>query len=246
MTNYVFIGDIHSQSNHLKNAVNWVQQNVEDYFIIFLGDIFDSRTEFSDSYEVYQIIRELESNQRAIVIQSNHQDKLIRYLKGNPVNLNYGIDRTIEDFGYNTDNHLIDKEELLQWLQSMPYCVAIKDSDGLEYRAAHACFPMKVYVPNQYEGVYCVNEVSRKSKDKVLYGPHRGSENSRIQWWNDLNDEKYDYYRNWVRVAGHYHTVCENIENGSLVIDAGCGKDDGKLAIYLVNEKTIKTFSGDT
>ena len=74
MTNYVLIGDVHSQSQNMNRAVSWIDKNVENPHIIQLGDLFDSRNSFSDSVGVYKTIQQL--GDKITVIQSNHQWKL--------------------------------------------------------------------------------------------------------------------------------------------------------------------------
>jgi hypothetical protein len=164
-------------------------------------------------------------------LQSNHQDKLIRYLKGNNVSATHGLDRTIEDFG----NSSVDMYEMLDWLQSLPYGVVFKDKFDVEYRCAHAYFSSKIFVPNEYSGEYEVQLASKHTKSKFIYG--LTVNNSRLLWWENSSELP------WIRVAGHYHTV--NIDydfSKSLVLDAECGCDGGRLCVYDVNNRQNYLF----
>jgi hypothetical protein len=141
--NFALIGDIHSQISKLERALDFCYVN--NLCPIFLGDIFDSRCSTSDSVGVYRMIREAELKINAIVLQSNHQNKFIRWLKGNKILPNHGLERTIDDFlignyGEITTAH-VEKEELLEWLENLPYGVIFRDKNLQEYRAAHAYFP---------------------------------------------------------------------------------------------------------
>lgn len=228
MKNYVLVGDIHSQSTKLLNALDTIQRTIENYHIIFLGDIFDSRTTFSDSVKVFHTIFNLKS---CTVLQSNHQNKLIRYLKGNDVTLNHGLDRTVHEF----ENSTISKTGLLSWLESFPYGVVFKDQTGLEYRCSHAYFSSRLFVPMEYENEYHISLVNRKTEAKCLYGLRKDSD--RIQWWRENNENS------WIRVAGHYHTIHIDLENTkSLVLDGECGSDGGALVVYDVNKQTMFCF----
>lgn len=237
--NYVLVGDIHSQSNKLESALNWIQSSIENYHIIFLGDVFDSRNDFSDSVGVYNIVRDLENKGVATTIQSNHQYKLLRYYKGNKISISNGIDKTIEDF--NKDSS-INTSEVYSWLESLPYGVVFYDKFNTQYRAAHAYFPsdFKIPWPHNFDEIYKIYEVNRKTRDQAIYGPHRKLNETgtteRIEWWKENRD------RRWIRVAGHYHTICEDFNTNSLVLDGGCGVDGGMLVAYDVNSKTLKTF----
>ena len=231
MKNYVLVGDIHSQYHQLTEALTFVKNNIENYHIIFLGDLFDSRVDYSNSLGVYETVRSLQESGLCTVLQSNHQDKHIRHLKGNNVFLNNGLDTTIKDFS----NSSISKEELLSWLNSFPYGIVFRDKDNLEYRCAHAYFSSRILVPNDYEDEYLLTLVSKHTKSKCLYGPV--TNNQRIEWWNEESPHS------WIRVAGHYHTVHIDLEKTkSLVLDAECGSDNGKLCIYNVNAKTAHYF----
>jgi DNA integrity scanning protein DisA with diadenylate cyclase activity len=73
---YAIIGDVHSDAKKLKRALDYAKEH--ELKVILLGDLFDSRCDYSDSVKVYELVK----NSGAIVLQSNHQEKLIRYLKG--------------------------------------------------------------------------------------------------------------------------------------------------------------------
>ena len=233
MTNYVIIGDIHSQKANFQRALDWIDKNVENPHIVQLGDVFDSRNSYSDSVGVYKTIQQL--GDKITVIQSNHQWKLYRYLIGNNVTLNGSISQTIKEF----EDSDVSIEELKLWLENLPFAVAFKDENNLEYRAAHAFFNRRLYVPHEYSGVHCINEVTRKSRDNCLYGLIRRAEdqNERVVWWNEKNDSEF------IRVAGHYHTIYYSQTNKNLVLDGGCGGEDGgTLPIFVTNSQTLLTF----
>lgn len=231
MKNYVLIGDIHSQYHQLTSALNFIQNNIEDYYIIFLGDVFDSRNYYSNSLGVYSQIQYLQQENKCVVLQSNHQNKHIRHLKGHSVYLNNGLDVTIKEF----NDAPVDKQTLIDWLNSFPYGIAFRDATGLEYRCAHAYFSSKLYVPPDYEGEYYITDVSKISRKKCLYGIIH--DNTRIEWWNKPSNN------NWIRVSGHYHRVhIDLIDTKSIVLDGECGDENGKLCIYNVNAKEVHYF----
>lgn len=231
MKNYVLVGDIHSQYLQLYNAFKYIQENIQDYHIIFLGDLFDSRTEYSNSLGVYELTRELQNQNKCTILQSNHQDKLIRYLKGNQVYLNNGLDITLEDF----KNSNVSNEELLEWLQSFSYGLVFKDKNNLEYRCSHAYFSSKFFVPEEYTDEFQIHVVSKQTKSKCLYGIIQ--DHQRVEWW------KQDSSHSWIRVAGHYHQVHIDLERTkSIVLDGECGSDNGKLYIYDVNSQQSHFF----
>lgn len=229
--NYVLVGDIHSQANKLKDALSYIKNNVGDSKIIFLGDIFDSKHDHSDSALVYQLVREAENEYNAITIQSNHQDKLIRYLKGNRIELNNGLDKTV----YELTQHNLLGDEIYDWLIRQSFGVVFRDELGLEYRCAHAYFSSDVKVLS-YDNHYLVRALTLRHKHEFLYGL-QDSKKRRMNWWENDNS-----HQDYVRVAGHYKTIYTNLENKSLILDSCCGDQDGVLSIYNVNKRTLHQF----
>jgi hypothetical protein len=233
MTNYVFIGDVHSQLSKLSQAVEWIDNNVKDYHIIQGGDLFDSRTEESDSLGVYNLVRSL--GDRITVLHSNHHLKLQKFLqheKSIDQSLTSLI-RTVNDFDFENNENL--KQAVLEWLNGLPYGVAFK-TDEMEYRACHAYWYKKLYVPQDYDSLYHIHDVSSKAKGQMLYGiSRRGPDNTneRILWWQSNDPQYFDEY---VRVSFHYHTVSIDPfgKKGRkhLVLDGSCGDDYGSLIAY--------------
>lgn len=229
--NYVLIGDIHSQAKNLENALSFIRKNIQDAKVIFLGDIFDSKNDYSNSYSVYCLIREAEQDLNAIVLQSNHQDKLIRFIRGSNIELNNGLDKTIADFV----NQNVSHEELYDWLIRQAFGYVFRDQQGLEFRCAHAYFNSKVNIQD-YRTEYYVRALSRHHKHDFLYGL-QDSKKNRINWWEYINNQN-----TFVRVAGHYKTVYTDLYNKSLILDSCCGDDGGKLSIYHVNARKLYQF----
>lgn len=238
---YAFIGDIHSQIAPLELAVDYCRSH--NLTPIFLGDLFDSRMETSNSVEVYRLVKRLQEEMNAIVLRSNHQNKFERYARGNNVRVEGEFSRTLQDFAEAN----ISVEEVAEWLNTFPYGVVFRDSTNKEYRCAHAMFPSWVVVP-RYDTMYFVEQVTSKARDYMLYGPRVAGavwpdEETRVFWW-----EK-ESARDWVRVAGHYHTVV--ISDKNLVLDGQMGgsvKPDfdpstARLCLWDVEARNLVTFS---
>lgn len=229
--NYVLIGDVHSQAKNLESALSFIRKNIKDSKVIFLGDLFDTKNSYSDSHHVYELVREAENDLNAIILQSNHQDKLIRHLKGNNIDLNNGLDKTISDLS----NHSVSFEELFSWLIHQPFGVAFKDKFDCEFRCAHAYFNEEVNV-SDYKEIHKVWALNRVHKHQFLYGIQDEKRN-RINWW----DRKVSH-QSFIRVAGHYKTIYVNFRNKSIVLDSCCGDSNGVLSIYDVNSRKIHQF----
>jgi hypothetical protein len=230
MTETFLIGDVHSQADNLERALAHVlNSGGESARVIFLGDLFDSRCATSQSAEVYGIVRSFQDAYGATVLNSNHQDKLRRYLSGSPVRVDLvpELGRTIREF----EETNIDRDELLGWLESCPYGYVFNDSSGREYRCAHAYFPSWV----EPDGAVVTGEgLPRKARDLMLYGKRDHETKQRVRWW------EHESRVPWTRVSGHYH--CVHLSERSLVLDGQCGNEGGQLPVYEVNAGRLTYF----
>lgn len=231
----ILIGDVHSQAAKLDNALSYIaNKSGERALVIFLGDLFDSRCGTSDSAEVYGLVRTFQDSYGAVVLNSNHQDKLRRFLSGNPVAINRvpELGRSIREF----EESNINRDELLKWLESCPYGYIFKDANMREYRCAHAYFPSWVGGPidERHGRAVFGDDLVRKAKDLMLYGKKDHATNQRVRWWED--DRTFP----WVRVAGHYH--CVHVSDSALVLDGCCGNEGGQLPVYEVNARRLTYF----
>ncbi len=230
--NFALISDVHSQAHLLKLALEYC--NEYKLTPLFLGDLFDSRVENSDSVSVYRQVKEQIEINSAICIQSNHQNKLIRYISGNNVFVGEDLQKTLEDF--NQAN--ISLREIYEFLNPMPYGVVFRDKNQIEYRVAHAYFSSRIEIP-EYED-FCLiydDRLNKSTKSTMLYGPIEREERKRIEWW------KNNRTRDYVLVSGHYHITC--INENTLVLDPECGSCGGALGLYDVNNKVLRKFYDD-
>lgn len=229
MTNFALISDVHSQAHLLSLALEYCSSH--NLTPLFLGDLFDSRVEKTDSVSVYKQVKNQVENNSAICIQSNHQNKFIRYIKGNSVYIGEDLQKTLNDF---SDSD-ISLEEVYDFLINMPYGVVFKDNNGIEYRVAHAYFSSRIQIP-EYENYCLIHEdrLNKSTKSTMLYGPIDRQNKIRIEWWNTCKNNDY------VLVSGHYHTTF--INENAIVLDPECGSEGGSLGVYDVNSKILKKF----
>jgi hypothetical protein len=226
---FALISDVHSQAHLLKLALEYCSNH--NLTPLFLGDLFDSRVENSNSVSVYQQVKEQIENNSAICIQSNHQNKLLRYIKGNNVFVGEDLQKTLDDF----KKANISLDEVYKFLNAMPYGVVFKDKNQKEYRVAHAYFSSRIEVP-EYDNFYSIYEdrLNKSTKSVMLYGPVLREDGQRVEWWK--NNRTQDY----VMVSGHYHII--HINKNSIVLDPECGSPGGALGLYDVNNKVLKKF----
>ena len=233
----IIIGDIHSQHQRLEAAIVWCCQEFANPYFCLLGDVWDARLDnheknyppYSDPAATFWLVKNALLS--GVLLQSNHQDKLKRYLAHdlagttpNPVTVNSGLQYTIAQF----INHLTveEKQEIHDWLAALPYHVVI-DSYDLQHDSmtsflcSHAYFNTAANLQNP----------SKRHKQEALYGL-LDDDNKRVDWWSDDNPISfYGLAENAVRVAGHYHEVFRG--KNQRVIDGGCGSTGGVLTIHV-------------
>ena len=187
----LIISDLHNRYKALQDIINDVWDCKED--IIFLGDINDNSHPHDKNYsfiKTYGLVRLLVDSGKAQLLASNHQDKLIRYLKGNPIKPSNGMQQTIVELAPCRSDY---KESLKTWLMNRPMVISLPGG----FTLAHA-------YPSEHYGV-------------CIYGPtiktegHRGA---RLNWWNceNLLPDFGECF-----ISGHYHTL--SIGDRHVVLD---------------------------
>lgn len=218
---YLFIGDTHSQASPLAKALAYA--NRQGLTPVLLGDLWDSRNGKDESFTVMRLV--LEYPAPLLLVQSNHQWSLLRFLLGKKQTTAH--DSTMKELkGY--------EEFLVPWLTSLPLGYILKDDNGVEYRVAHAYFPSHLQPPS---GVVHLGDVASKVRGRMLYGPREPGGARKLWWWEQ---ESSPSERGWVRVCGHYHEIFQGRK--SLIVDGSCGDPGGSLFGYNTRKKGMVNF----
>ena len=235
----VIIGDCHSQHQKIEAVLTWCEKEITNPYYVWLGDILDSRLDnhehnyppYSNPKAAFEMVQYTVLAGEGVLLQSNHQEKLQRWLKHdlagtktNPVTVNSDLQYTITQF----IDHLTieEKQEIHDWLAALPYHVVI-DSYDLQHNSqtsflcSHAYFNTAANLQNP----------SKRHKQEALYGL-LDDDNKRVDWWSEDNPISfYGLAENAVRVGGHYHLVHRGLYNR--VIDGGCGSTGGSLCVHI-------------
>lgn len=178
---YDFIGDIHGYFDELqimkkKLGYNDDWSHPDNRKMVFLGDLCDRGPK---SKEVMLDVLPAVRDGRALMVMGNHDDKLRRYLKGNPVT---PFDKSVT---YAMDE---DKEaaELIftVLLTAVPQTLLLSAEDDRPIHVSHAC-PYRQHM--------------RGPVDK---------DGERIKWWQTYNGELavfgHYHWEERPRLNGHY------------------------------------------
>lgn len=124
------ISDLHG---HYKETINALQQagydeNNDNHLLICCGDCFDRGEE---SLAIYQWLKTLVDNKKAIWIIGNHEPMFVSFLKGNTSPFNFihnGTSATIDDFNHRTKSFemfLLENDGKYMYMEDA-YCDFVK------------------------------------------------------------------------------------------------------------------------
>lgn len=117
----IIIGDVHGCFDEVQDLLKKVRYDSMNDRIIFTGDIVDRGPKSKE------IIEFVVSTPNVHMIMGNHENKLIRYLRGNPVSITDGLQETIDQLAPELKREA-NREELLFFLENLPYAIKLDDN----------------------------------------------------------------------------------------------------------------------
>ncbi len=198
------LGDIHGCCTALKNYFKEHPFNEQDAYI-FLGDYFDRGLE---NFETFKYISEISQNENVTLLIGNHEDKLYKYAYDDEYRLDFGINKTIEEFEQNG----LEKSEIrgfIKKLAQISYITFGKNTyllnhGGIPYIPAR---PLDFYSTNSF--IYGIGEYICNI-DEIYDNFMKNRENKIIQIHGHRNYHKikFDEYMYSLNLDG-------NIEHGN-------------------------------
>lgn len=169
---------------------------------VFVGDLTDRGR---SSGTVFSLVKDMVSAGSALLSRGNHDDKLMRWAKGNNIILNHGIDKTIEDL----ERLRIDKKSVYSFLNSTPMFLSL-DQDKLI--VVHGAW---------HNGFKDISPFNKKCRSWTLYAPTTGKTlpnglPDRIDWAIERKEKEP------LIVYGHQPYREPRVLNGTYGIDTGC------------------------
>lgn len=167
---------------------------------IFLGDIVD-RGPGSD--KVLELVMDMTDHGSALCIMGNHENKLMRKLRGNNVQVSHGLTQTLEQID-GRDQEFRDR--VLTFLNGMTTHYILDEG---KLAVAHAG------ITEEYQG-----RTSSSIRDFCMYGKTDGEKDAwglpnRLEWANE-------YRGKTLVVFGHTSTREPRWLNNTVNIDTGC------------------------
>jgi len=219
---YDIIGDCHgcfkTVTTLLEKLGYQEGKHSENRTLVFVGDLVDRGPQ---SLATVRLVKSL-VDQGHICIQGNHDNKFMRYLKGNEVKVSHGLQTTVDEV---LVDETFNKEETIEFIESLPLFVELDDN---KLAVAHASWKESL-------------RTAKKSyvKSTCLYGPTTGKldENGlpdRIDWPVQRESKDGDP----LIVYGHSIFGEVRFVNKTAGIDTGCG-EGGRLSALRYPEMEV-------
>jgi len=218
----VIVGDVHGCLPELMALVEKLRvDGLGDRKIIFVGDFADRGPSNAGALDY---IMNLCDTGQAMAVRGNHDDKLLRYLRGNNVKLAHGIFETVQQIEARTD--VVEfKSRLLKFLSDLPLYLVL---DGGKLVVSHAGIEDSMIGKDQHGAI----------RTFCLFGKITGKKDAngfpeRLDWGaSRVVDENSP----WI-VYGHTAKDEPYIINKTACVDTSCCFG-GKLTGFIYPEAT--------
>jgi protein phosphatase len=217
---YGIIGDIHGCLKEFEKIVKDIKRDYgKDCFIISVGDTVD-RGDYN--IETIEYCMHLYEEGNFIEVQSNHNYKFTRWLKGENVKISYGMQKTIQQFNNLPESKKFEiKERYLKYYSECPLYIIVNDDTIV----AHAGIKDDM-----------IGKKGSKVKDFVLYGETTGRFTKegfpeRIDWTKKRKvtpESKKIVYGHVVFREPYINNMCYGIDTGCVL--------GNKLTAYIPDE----------
>ncbi|MBJ6118102.1 polynucleotide kinase-phosphatase [Pontibacter sp. BT310] len=228
------IGDVHGCFDELLELLTTLGYSInlkqEEAFevqaphgrkVIFLGDLTDRGPK---SPEVLRLVMDMVNAGQALCIRGNHDDKLLRYLQGKNVNLDHGLDKTVQQLAATSSEF---KKEVEAFLDSL---IAHYVLDAGKLVVAHAGLPEEMH-----------GRAASAVRAFCLYGETTGEVD---EFGLPVRHDWAKNYRGKAMVV-YGHTPVPGIDwlNNTLNVDTGCVFGGRLTALRYPERETVSVDS---
>lgn len=203
------IGDVHGCYRELTKLIRKLGYKADEdgqWFhpenrkLVFVGDEVDRG---DDSVSTLKLIMKLCKDNIAYMVLGNHDDRLLRYLKGNNVEIKHGLETTAAELEKVDEE---TKKDMISFLESLPAYYMFDDGKLVCVHAG---------IKEHYLGKY-----TRSIRQFCLYGMTTGETNElgqpvRLDWAED-------YTGDTIIVYGHTPYLYVYKRNNAYCVDTGC------------------------
>lgn len=229
MNRYDIIGDIHGCYDELLQLIDELGYSMENDIPIhregrqlaFVGDAMDRGP---DSVKTLNFMFRLQDARKLIYSPGNHCNKFYRYAKGNPVQLQHGIETTVAELDQlSSEKHRYVLKRYIEFYDALPLYHSLNNKKLI---IAHAGIRENLLESTN----------RKKVRSFVLYGDTTG----------EIHPNGRPVRRNWAKhyhgqsfiVYGHTPVKEARFINNTVNIDTGC-VFGGQLTAFRYPEKEI-------
>jgi RNA ligase len=208
---FIVIGDPHGTYDEFKILVE--KEDKKDTAIVIVGDLFDKGDKIK---ELYDYVR---GNKNIFMVKGNHENKLLRYLKGRNVTISHGLDKTIKQMNL---THVDKHKDLRYWLESLPMVIKFNNNYVL-----HA-------------GINPKYSVLEQKREHLYYMRHLNPENASGSYRDTNYDMWYKNYKGSERIFfGHMVHDSPLIENNCYALDGGAAYGNELRYAIIENDNVL-------
>jgi hypothetical protein len=157
----VIIGDLHGCFDELSELLDKIGWNPETHILILTGDLNDRGPRIKDTL-VFAM-----NTPFVYTLMSNHEFKLLRYLRGNPVK-SHSLSQTIQQC-----SDLFAYTPFRNWLESLPFIVRWSDNSYVVHAGIIPDIPITKQIKPTCMYIRTWNpltkEISKQNKDQPWY-----------------------------------------------------------------------------
>jgi protein phosphatase len=178
----------------------WKATHPQNRKLVFVGDLCDRGP---DTPGAFRLAMDVIGRGLGYCVLGNHEDKLSRWLKGNPVKMNHGLEQSVRQMEAEPPEF---RERVQQFIASLPSHLVL---DGGRLVVAHAGLTADLH-----------GRVSGRVRSFALYGDTTGEVDEfglpvRLNW-------AANYRGRATVIYGHTPTLVPEWMNRTLCIDTGC------------------------
>lgn len=211
----IVVGDIHGCFDQFMALLKECDYNDMD-IVVATGDLVDRGPQIREVLTWFYVTG------NSFTVMGNHDNKLTRYWKGNPVRISHGLDKTIEQMDGMGDDTI---DTLSQWIRNWPHMIRLADRKGKPMYVVHA-------------GVDGRKPIESQRIETCLYARYLDGKDffdeQGIPWWETLTGD-------YTIVSGHIRTDDVHPCRHAFCIDGGA-YEGGKLRALVMHhgECTVK------
>lgn len=203
----IVVGDIHGCFDEFMALLKECEYRKPD-ILVATGDLVDRGPKIRETLIWFY------TTSNTFSVMGNHDNKLLRYWKGNPVHITNGLDNTIEQMSI-----INEIEALSRWMHNWPHMIRLANYKGKPVYVVHA-------------GVDGHKPIESQRIETCLYARYLDGKDffdkQGIPWWETL---KGDY----TIISGHIKTNNIHPCRDAFCIDGGA-YEGGKLRALVIQD----------